>query len=98
MASVFWDSQGVIMIDYLEQGRTINGAYYAAELRRLRQEAARKRRGKLTGAVLLWDNAPAYMLQLAMTAATECGFEILPHSPYSPDMAPSDLWNTVWKQ
>ena len=48
MASVFWDSQGVIMIDYLKQGRTINGAYYAAELRRLHQEIARKRRGKLT--------------------------------------------------
>ena len=47
MASVFWDSQGEIMIDYFEQGRTINGAYYAAELRRLRQEIARKRRGKL---------------------------------------------------
>ena len=26
MASIVWDSQGVIMIDYLEQGRTINGA------------------------------------------------------------------------
>ena len=25
MASIFWDSQGVIMIDYIEQGRTING-------------------------------------------------------------------------
>ena len=44
MASVFWDSQGIIMIDYLEQGRTINGAYYEAELRCLRQEIARKRR------------------------------------------------------
>ena len=31
MASVFWDSQGVIMIGYLEQGRTINDAYHAAE-------------------------------------------------------------------
>ena len=30
MASVFWDSQGVIMTDYLQQGRTINGAYDAA--------------------------------------------------------------------
>ena len=29
MASIFWDSQGVIMIDYLEQCRTINGAYFA---------------------------------------------------------------------
>ena len=24
-----------------------------------------------------------------MTTATECGFEIFPHSRYSPDMAPS---------
>ena len=28
MASIFWDSQGAIMIDYFEQGRTISGAYY----------------------------------------------------------------------
>ena len=60
------------MIDSLEQGRTINGEYYAPELRRLRQEIARKRRGKLTqGVLLLQDNTPAYMSQVAMTDATE---------------------------
>ena len=80
------------MIDYLQQGRTINGAYYATELRGLRQEIARKRKGKLTRSVLLLqDNAPAHTSQVAMTAATECGFEVLPHPPYSPDMAPSDF-------
>ena len=42
MASVFWDSQRVIMVDYLEQGRTIIGAYYAAELRRLCQKITKK--------------------------------------------------------
>ena len=69
------------MIDYLEQGRTIHSAYYADELRRLHQEIARKRRGKLTHNVLfLQDNAPAHTSQVAMTAATECGFDILPHS------------------
>ena len=36
-ASISWDRQRVIMNDYLEQGRTINGEYYAGELRRLRQ-------------------------------------------------------------
>ena len=47
------------MIDYLQEGRTINSAYYAAELRRFCQEIARKRRGKLTrGVLLLQDNAP----------------------------------------
>ena len=35
-------------------------------------------------------NAPAQTSQVAMTAATECRFEVLPHPPYSPDMAPSD--------
>ena len=93
MASIFWDSQGVIMIYYLQQGRTINGAYYAAELRHLRQEIARKRRGKLTrGVLLLQDNASARTSQVAMTAATECGFQVLPHPPYSTDMAPSDFY------
>ena len=43
LASIIWNSQGMIMIDYLEQGRTINGKYYADKLRRLHQEIARKR-------------------------------------------------------
>jgi len=29
MATVFWDSQGVIYIDYLEKGKTVIGLYYA---------------------------------------------------------------------
>ena len=68
------------MLDYLEQGRTINGAYNAGESRPLRQEITRQMQGKLTqGVLLLQDNAPAHTSQVAMTAATECGFEILPH-------------------
>ena len=89
MASVFWDSRGTIMIDYLEQCHTINGAYDAPELKRLRQEIARKRRGKLTrGVLLLQDNAPAN----DMTAVSECGFEVLPHPPYSLYLDPSDFY------
>ena len=68
------------MIDYLERGLMINGAYYVGEMRRIWQEIARKRRGKLTlGVLLLQDNAPTHTSQVATTAATECGFEILPH-------------------
>ena len=86
MASKFWDHQGVIMVDYLQEGRTINGAYYAEELRRLRQDIVRKRSGKLTqGVLLLQDYAPAHTSQVAMAAATECVFEVLPHPPSSPD-------------
>ena len=42
--------------------------------------------------LLLQDNVPAHMSQVAMTAANECGFEVLPHPPYSPNMAPSDFY------
>ena len=39
----------------------------------------------------MYDNAPTLTSQVAMTAATGCGFEILPHPPYSPDMVLSDF-------
>jgi hypothetical protein len=45
MASFLWDSQWKIMIDYLEQGRIINGKYNADKMRRLRQVKAFKKRG-----------------------------------------------------
>ena len=32
MATVLWDSQGVILIDYLQKGKPITGAYYASLL------------------------------------------------------------------
>ena len=93
MASMFWNSQWVIMFDYLEEGRTINGENYAGKMRWLRQEIARKGQGKPTRCVLLLqDNTPAHTSQVAMTAATECGFEILPHPLYSSDMASSDIY------
>jgi hypothetical protein len=42
MASIFWDSHGIIMINYLEKGRTINDTYHADELRRLRKKSREK--------------------------------------------------------
>ena len=42
MALFFWDNQGVIMVNYLEQSHSINNAYYADEFIQLCQEIARK--------------------------------------------------------
>ena len=42
MALTFWDSHRVIMINYPEQGRAINGAYYAGKLRWLRPKIAER--------------------------------------------------------
>ena len=41
------------------------------------------------GVHLLQDNASAHKSRIALKAI-ECGFELLTHPPYSPDLAPSD--------
>lgn len=93
MASVFWDAEGVIMIEYLEKGTTITGSYYADQIRRLREAIKEKRRGKLRAGILFHqDNAPPHKAGVAMAAIRDSGFELLEHPPYSPDLAPSDFY------
>ena len=38
------------------------------------------------------DNAPAHTATLARRKISDLGFTLLPHPPYSPDLAPSDYW------
>lgn len=93
MASIFWDCEGVIMVDYLEHGWTITGEYYSQLLIRLREAIKQKRHGKLSkGVIMLQDNAPPHRAHVATSAMEQCGFELLPHAPYSPDLAPSDYY------
>ena len=47
MATVFWDSEGIVLTDYLEHGRTITGTYYTNLIRKCRAALKEKRRGKL---------------------------------------------------
>jgi len=42
--------------------------------------------------LLLHDNAPAHTSDVATSTAAECGYELLPHPPYLPDLAPSDFY------
>lgn len=92
MLTVFWDQDGVVMTDFLAKGTTITGAYYASLLMKLREAIKIKRRGKISkGILLLQDNAPVHNSHVARSEARACGYEILPHPPYSPDLAPSDF-------
>ena len=93
MASVFRDAKGIVFINYLQNGKTINGEYYAKLLKELRQAIKSKRPGKLTKSVLLHqENALAHKSLVAMSAVHDRGFELIDHPPYSPDLAPSDYF------
>ncbi|CAH2105734.1 unnamed protein product [Euphydryas editha] len=92
MATVFWDSEGILLIDYKDKGVSITGEYYASILERLKEAIKQKRRGKLTkGVLLLHDNAPVHKSRVALPALLKVGFDILNHPPYSPDLAQSDI-------
>jgi hypothetical protein len=45
MASVFWDAEGIMFIDYLEKGKTITGENYSHLLTRLDEKIREKRPG-----------------------------------------------------
>lgn len=93
MASVFWDSHGIIFIDYLEKGKTITGAYYASLLDKLKEEISKNRPHLQKKKVLFHqDNAPSHTSTVAMAKIHELRFELLDHPPYSPDLAPSDFF------
>ena len=45
MATVFWDAKGILLVDYLEKGKTINGQYYANLLDQLKEKIREQRPG-----------------------------------------------------
>ncbi|KYB24575.1 Mariner Mos1 transposase-like Protein [Tribolium castaneum] len=80
------------LVDYLEKGKTINGPYYASLLDQLKQKIQEKRPGLVKKKILFHqDNAPCHKSVIAMEKINELGFELVPHAPYSPDLAPSDF-------
>ena len=66
IASVFWDAYRVIFINYLEKGRRITRAYYAALLDRLVDEIRKKRPHlKKKKIIFHYDNAPSHTSNIA---------------------------------
>jgi len=92
MITVFWDCEGIILIDYLPKGQTINAKYYSDILAGpLRTQLAKCRRGKLHSRPLLQqDNARPHTARHTRSVLADLKWELLPHPPYSPDLAPSD--------
>jgi histone-lysine N-methyltransferase SETMAR len=84
MTAVFWNSKGIIHLDFLTGQKTINAQYYSTPLNEKVKSAIRlKRRKRQDSVCFLQDNArPHTLLKLK--------WDVLPHPQYSPDLAPSD--------
>ena len=97
MASVFWDAHGILFIDYLEKGKTINSDYYMGLLDWLSAEI--KKEQPHIFMVRIVNNIARTAICFFVSAThflrgqiEWISFELLPHPPYSLYLAPSDYW------
>jgi len=98
LASICWDQDGILPIDYLPKGQTINAEYYSSLLVQLKDILKEKRCGKFTkGVLFLHDNAPANRT-LATLKKLYLGFQCLDHTTLFSESGPIGLPPVPWTE
>ena len=88
---LFLDQDGILLINYLPKGQTINAEYYSSLLVQLKDILKEKRRMNFTkGILFLYDNVPANRALVTQKKLAYLGFQYLDHPPYCTNLAPSD--------
>jgi histone-lysine N-methyltransferase SETMAR len=92
MLCIWWDSKGIIYKELLDFNLTITAETYIRQPRNLNSalQSLRPALFNRKGVLLLHDNARPHTAKSTQQAIHEFGWEVLPHPPYSPDIAPSD--------
>jgi len=85
MCTVFWDRQGVLLVECLPQGTTINSVVYCETLKKLRHAIQNKRRGMLSATILLLhDKARPHPAAQTQELITSFRWEQMDHPPVQP--------------
>jgi histone-lysine N-methyltransferase SETMAR len=92
MATVFWDREGVLMVEFMRKGTTITSQVYCETQKHCLEPAVqKKRRGMLpSGVVFLHDNASPHTAACLRALLEHFNWELFDHTSYSPDLAPSE--------
>ncbi|GFO20621.1 transposase [Plakobranchus ocellatus] len=94
MTTVFWDSRGMILLNILPKGESLNADPYCETLDRLRHTVRPKRPELLrSGIFLQHDNEPppphTHTSKRTMEWLERYRWDIIPHPAHSPDLASS---------
>ncbi|GFR71535.1 transposase [Elysia marginata] len=90
LLTIFWDSEGVVHTEILEQGNPVNSTKYVNTLEKLKARLRRVRIEKVS--ITYHDNARPHTSLETRTALDSLGLRTLPHPPYGRDLAPSDFF------
>ena len=87
-----FDSRGIVHKEFVPPGQTVNHAFYKDVLERLWKRVQRVRTDTAGDWVLHYDNAPAHTVLSVREFLAKKNIPVLPHPPYSPDLAPCDFY------
>lgn len=89
MLCVWWGVKGVVYWELLPEKATLTGERYCEQLRNV--EAKLKETGKVQGRIWFQhDNAKPHVAKVTQAELKRLKWNVLPHPPYSPDIAPTD--------
>jgi histone-lysine N-methyltransferase SETMAR len=92
MITVFWDHEGVILVDVMLRGETINSHTYVRMLTELGKHFKQVRPYKNPTEILFQHDSECSHTSLeTWEAITKFVWTMLPHPPYTPYLTPSDF-------
>ena len=92
--SVWWDWKGMVFFELLPRNQTINSDVYCRQLNKL-IAAVKEKRPELVnhrGVIFYYINATSHTSLSTRQKLLRLGWEVMLHSPYSPDLAPPDYY------
>ena len=92
---IWWNQKEAVYYELLKPGEKVTGDRYRQELIELNQALKRKRPelgDRTHKVILLHDNARPHVAKPVKTYLENIKWDVLPHAPYSPDLAPSDYY------
>ena len=92
---VFFDWKGIAHHEFVPRGQMVNEQLYQEVLARLRDAVCRKspEMWQKQTWMLHNDNAPAHASLLIRSYLVKHQTSVVPHPPYSPDLAPADFFS-----
>jgi hypothetical protein len=92
MVLMFFNANGVIYMNYILKGETVNAEYIKKSLARFLKIFRKKRPITSQEWFLHWDNSPVHTAATVQDYLEAKGIKTIRHPPYSLDLAPADFF------